>query len=416
MKLPHSKLHILPLFLAAVLLSGCSMPFETEPESSPAVPVMAEPEAVITEPPAETTVITTEATEPSASPQEILEEYVQSLTLQQKVGQLFVVTPAALSEGAETSVTTVLTDAARETMSACPPGGIILFAENMESGQQLRTLTGDLQAACPTPLFLSVDEEGGSVARLAHTPSLDLPQFPSASRFGGDSEAVRQMGEAIGKYLNQYGFNTDFAPVADINTNPHNPVIGKRAFSSDPAQVSQCAAAMSEGLLSQGVIPVYKHFPGHGDTTQDSHKKLAVSHKTAPEQESCEWLPYEGLSNQVMVMMGHIALPQVTGDMIPASLSRPIVTDILKNQLGFGGLVITDSLQMKAITDSYTSADAALAALNAGCDLLLMPESYREAFEGVLYALENGSYSEKSLNETVTRILQFKITHGILVL
>ena len=224
------------------------------------------------------------------------------------------------------------------------------------------------------------------------------------------------MGETIGAYLARYGFNLDFAPVADVNTNPNNVVIGTRAFSSDPMIAGQMAAAFASGLGQKGVISTFKHFPGHGDTAEDSHSGLAINHKDRATLKKCEWLPFRKATSRDMVMVGHIALPAVTGNRVPATMSYEIVTQILKKDLGFSGLVITDSLQMGAITDSYNSVEAAVTALKAGCDILLMPNDLPSAFDGVRAAVEDGTLSEQWLNETVERILKFKQLHGILVL
>jgi len=202
--------------------------------------------------------------------------------------------------------------------------------------------------------------------------------------------------------------------VADVNTNPKNTVIGTRAFSSKPETAAQMAAAMAAGLREQGIIATFKHFPGHGDTAEDSHDNLAVSHKTAGELAQCEWVPFASATENDMVMVGHIALPELLGNRTPASMSAEVVTGILKDQLGFDGLVITDSLEMGAVTDLYDSGEAALAALEAGCDLLLMPANLETAFEAVVEAVETGAYPQVQLDATVERILRFKEQHGIL--
>ena len=224
------------------------------------------------------------------------------------------------------------------------------------------------------------------------------------------------MGHTIGSYLKAYGFNVDFAPVADVNTNPYNPVIGKRAFSSDPVIAAQMTLAFARGLREEGVAATFKHFPGHGDTAEDSHAGLAVSYKTREALESCEWLPFSEAGSADLIMVGHIALPNVTGNMIPATLSRQIVTEILKEQLGFSGLVVTDSMQMGAITADYPAGEAAVLALQAGCDLILMPADLTAAFNAVLAAVEDETLSEAWLDEAVRRILEFKVQYGILII
>ena len=206
----------------------------------------------------------------------------------------------------------------------------------------------------------------------------------------------------------------DFAPVADVFTNPANRVIGSRAFSSDPAVVAQMAQGMAMGLRNQGIIPTFKHFPGHGDTAEDSHYGVAVSHKTADEMRSGEWLPFRKAGGLDMVMVGHIAAPEITGDLTPATWSYTLVTEILRQEMGFEGLIITDSMSMGAVTGSCSAGEATLAALAAGCDLILMPENLPEAFEAVLQAVEIGTIPLEELMCRVERILRFKEANGLL--
>lgn len=342
------------------------------------------------------------------------------MTLREKVGQLFIVTPDALDPAQARSSSTAgavkVTDAMLAALADYPVGGIIMFSRNITSPEQITVFNAQLQQASAIPLFLSVDEEGGSVARLANHRAFTLPKYQSAAAVGssGDPAQALDMGSTIGAYLARYGFNMDFAPVADVNTNPDNPVIGNRAFSSQASVAAQMASAMADGLKGQGIIPVFKHFPGHGDTAEDSHKGLAVTYKTAEEMAACEWLPFQQAGALDCVMVGHIAAPAVTGDLTPATMSYQLVTQVLKNQLGFQGLIVTDSLSMGAITGNFTSGQAALGALQAGCDLLLIPASLEEAFEAVVSAVEDGSLSMERLEDSVARILRFKAAYGLL--
>ena len=222
------------------------------------------------------------------------------------------------------------------------------------------------------------------------------------------------MGQTIGGYLKDYGFNMDFAPVADVNTNPGNRVIGTRAFSSDPETAALCVRAMADGLRQSGIIPVFKHFPGHGDTAEDSHQKIAVSYKTRQELLDCEWIPFLEAEDREAIMVGHIALPEITGDLTPATLSAAVVADCLRGSLSYQGLVITDSLAMGAVTQSYTPGEAAVAAIEAGCDILLMPPDLGEAFQAVMAAVEDGTIPESVLDRHVLRILNTKLDMHIL--
>ena len=346
-----------------------------------------------------------------------------ALTLEEKIGQLFIIRPDALDltlpqetiNDAKADGVTMLTDAMRETLQAYPVGGICQFGKNITDPEQLAQFNADLQADSRTPLFIAVDEEGGAVARLANPPAFDLPQYESAAAVGasGDPADACAMGQTIGAYLKEYGFNMDFAPDADVNTNPDNPIIGTRAFSSDAATAAEMAAAAADGLRTSGILPTLKHFPGHGDTAEDSHTALAVTYKTLDELQACELLPFAADTGLHAVMVGHIAAPNVTGDLTPASLSGTMITGYLRGELGFTGLVITDSMAMHGVTDAYSSGDAAIAAIEAGVDIILMPEGLSEAFDAVVAAAENGTVSEARLNESVYRVLQYKQLYGI---
>lgn len=331
-----------------------------------------------------------------------------ALTLEQKVGQLFIVRPDALDltlaqetiNDAKADGVTELTDTMRDALRTYPVGGICQFGKNITDPEQIKRFNNDLQAACQTPLFITVDEEGGRVSRLANNPAFDLPQYKN-----GAITDARAMGQDIGGYLKQYGFNMDFAPVADVNTNPDNPVIGDRAFSSDAETAAQMVAEAAQGLREHSILPTLKHFPGHGDTKEDSHTALAVTHKTLAELQDCEFLPFAADSGLHAVMVGHIAAPNVTGDMTPATLSPELVGLIPDAE---NTLIVTDSLSMEAITATYTPGEAAVQALQAGCDLLLMPNGLPEAYNAVLQAVKDGTISEERLDRSIDKILRYK--------
>lgn len=338
-----------------------------------------------------------------------------TLTLEQKVGQLFIVRPDALDltlsqetiNDAHADGVTAVTNDMRKTLQQYPVGGICQFGKNIESPSQLARFNADLQAASATPLLIAVDEEGGLIARLANNDAFNLPRYASAAAVGasGDPADAREMGQTIGSYLKTYGFNIDFAPDADVNTNPDNPIIGERAFSSDAATAAQMAAAAADGLRENGILPTLKHFPGHGDTAEDSHTDLAVTYKTREELENCELLPFAADTGLHAVMVGHIAAPNVTGDMTPATLPPTLIGMIPDAE---NALIVTDSLAMDAITAAYTPGEAAVLAIQAGCDVLLMPNSLPEAYAAVLDAVQNGTISEARLDQSVNKILHYK--------
>lgn len=390
------------LLLAALVLAGC---IEEIPQSTG----VADTSSLASSP-------SREEPEPQADP---VDELLAGMTLEEKVGQLFLIrpeslcvelTPQQVHDAADFGVTT-WTEEMTERLAEYPAGGIVLFGKNLSNPDQLSAMMAQIEKAGEIPLMVGVDEEGGSVARLANSAGFDLPQFEQMAEIGarGDVEEARQLGGTIGAYLHQYGFALDFAPVADLWTNPQNSVIGSRSFGSDPALVSEMVLAVIDGLHEEGVLSCIKHFPGHGDTRGDSHDGYVLLERSWEELLERELIPFvDNLDNTDLVMVAHILLPQITGDGLPASLSAELITGRLRGELGYDGLVVTDSLAMRAITDQYTSAQAAVLAFEAGADLLLMPQDYTAAFDGVLDAVRRGEVDESRLDESVLRILRAK--------
>ena len=346
---------------------------------------------------------------------------LSEMTLREKIGQLFIVRPEALAVpyadlSANYRSVSAVSEEMRKNFAKFPVGGVALFADNIITPAQTSAFTGELSGACEIPLFIAVDEEGGRVARLANNAAFGLPKYDSAAAVGrsGNPSAALEMGNTIGGYLKKYGFNMDFAPDADVFTNPKNTILGNRAFSSDAATAAIMASAMAQGLRNNGIIPVYKHFPGHGDTAEDSHTGAAYANKTHAEMELCEWLPFLKATPLDGIMAGHISAPNITGDNVPATMSKQMITDILRGELGFDGLIITDSLAMGAVKNRYGSGLASVNAILAGCDILLMPDSLGAAFDGILAAVNDGTISEQRLNESVLRILKYKLEYNII--
>ena len=341
-------------------------------------------------------------------------EILESMTLEEKVCQLFMITPEAL-----TGVGTVV-QAGTSTKNAIdqyPVGGLIYFSQNLQDPGQTRTMLANTQQYAKErtgfPIFLSVDEEGGQVARVGSNPAFGVEKIGNMSDVGsrGDTQEAYEVGSTIGAYLSDLGFNMDAAPDTDVLTNPNNQVVKYRSFSSDPQLVTEMAASELRGLNEQGIIGMYKHFPGHGGTTDDSHEGYAYVDDTLEELKSGAFVPFQdGIDNGIQVIMvSHISCPNVTGDNTPATLSKMMITDILRNDMGFDGMVITDAMNMGAITAQYSSSEAAVAALNAGVDMLLMPEDFQSAYQGVLGAVKDGTVSEERIDESVRRILELKL-------
>lgn len=340
-----------------------------------------------------------------------IDNILKEMSLDDKVSQLFFVTPESLT-GVEVAIQAG--DAMKNALSEYAVGGIILFSQNIQGEEQLKTMLSNLHAYSRYPLFTGVDEEGGPlVARIANSGTISVPTFPNMNEIGnsGDSEQAYRVGTTIGSYLKELGFNLDFAPVADVATNPNNPIIGVRSFGSDALLVSQMVEKEVVGMQDQGVSAVIKHFPGHGDTAEDSHAEMAVSYKTIEELRNTEFLPFQaGINASVdMVMVGHIAVPNITGDHTPSTLSHQMITGYLREELGYEGIVITDSMSMGAIVNYYNAAQAAVMVLQAGGDMILMPQDFYAARQAILDAVSNNTLSEERIDESLRRIYRVKL-------
>ena len=356
--------------------------------------------------------------EPTPTPDPIAEA-VAAMSTEQKVSQLLV----AGIEG------TQLGQDAVQAVQDYQVGGVILFGRNVESAWQLAELTNGLKDLNGdyTPLFLCVDQEGGRVDRMPP----EVERTPSAWSVGQtlDTEGV---GAAYGALLAEecaaFGFNMDFAPSLDIWSNPDNTVIGDRAFGNDWEWTAFFGMSAVESMEEQGgVIPVVKHFPGHGDTSVDSHVALPVVDKSLEELWQSELVPFNMALNQEdyfgaqagpsapAVMVAHILLSQVDPD-YPASLSHRVVTGLLREEMGFDGVVCTDDLTMGAVSNTYGMGEAAVLAVEAGCDLLLVchgADNLTAARDALLEAVDSGRLSPERLDESVKRILSLKAEYGL---
>lgn len=342
------------------------------------------------------------------------------MSLREKVGQLFIVRPEALAENsnAETApATDRVDDAVISRIEEYPVGGIALFSRNITSAEQLPMFISDLQSSSKYPLFIAVDEEGGRVARIANSDFFNVASYKSMEDIGkaGDASKAEEVGRQIGLYLKELGFNLDFAPVADTNTNPQNIVIGDRSYGSDPALVARMVSAQLDGMHDSGIMGTLKHFPGHGDTRDDTHSGYVSIEKTWDELKECELVPFiTALPKADMVMVSHITAVNVTSDKLPTSMSETMITGKLRNELGYDGVIITDAMAMGAVADNYTSAEAAVTAVKAGVDIVLMPQNLDEAFNGVMNAVTDGEISMERLDESVMRILKLKARYKLI--
>lgn len=354
--------------------------------------------------------------EPEPEPDPALEKaqaLLDSLTLEEKVGQMIFATPDSLTGVTGADIAGTMTQQALEEY---PIGGVVYFSQNIKSASQITGMIEKTQSYSKIPLFIGVDEEGGRVSRLSRVGITDTLEPMAVYGEAGDEGAVKDIGLTIGGQLREAGFNLDFAPVADIITNPNNTEIGDRSFSSDPEVAAQMVAAMTEGLQESGVSACLKHFPGHGSTETDSHTALSISQRTIEELRQNELVPFKaGIEAGVgMIMISHMSLPNIVGDNTPCDLSYTIVTELLRQELGYDGVVITDSHEMGAITGSYPCQEAAVKAIQAGCDVVLMPQSVSQAYSAILAAVENGELTEERINESVLRILTLKYRLGLI--
>ena len=326
-------------------------------------------------------------------PTDEVEAQLRKMTLREKVGQLFYVRPECLDttihfnlpstiDGSADDIKAIKLQAVNATMLGVnekyPVGGIILYAHNIEDEAQLAAFIPQIRALKGSPL-LCIDEEGGRV-------------------------------NTIGTYLKKYGFDIDFAPVADVNTNPENIVIGARAFSDDPEVAAPMVVNYLQGLKDAGVTGCIKHFPGHGDTKADTHFGYAQSLKTWEQMTGCEMITFKaGIKwGTQLIMTAHIAMPNVTGSDIPATMSSVILQDKLRGELGYQNIIITDAMEMGAITKQYTNAEAAVGTLQAGADIVLGPQNFVEAFDAVVKAVEDGRLTEQRIDQSVRRVLKLR--------
>lgn len=342
---------------------------------------------------------------------QIVNAGIEVMPLEDKVAGLFVVTPEAIT-GVSTAIKAG--DGTREALAKYAVGGIVYFSKNIQSEEQLKEMIDNTKLYSKYPLFIAVDEEGGSVSRVANGgigTKVDAAQTIGET---GDSNNAYQAGSTIGSYLSGIGFNLDFAPVADIN-NVDGSALGNRAYGTDAAAVAPFVTSMMQGIQEQKVTACLKHFPGIGSSVQDTHDGMATTDRTAEEFRANEFTVFQaGIdAGADMIMVGHLSAPALTGDNTPCSLSSAVVTDILRNEMNYDGVIISDALNMSAITEYYESDQAAIHALRAGCDMLLMPENFEKAYNGVIQAVQDGTISEERINDSLRRIYRIKYADKI---
>jgi beta-N-acetylhexosaminidase len=355
----------------------------------------------------QTNIITAEVTR-SEKESIFIEKLIAGMDIESRIAQLFIL---SFNES-DVKPSRELERFIKETKV----GGYVLFKSNITTVEGTKSMTDAAKAVCVTPPFICIDEEGGLVSRLSVLPGFTAQ--PAAQIIGATANTQNAYitGETIGRSLASIGVNVDFAPVADVLTNPQNRVIGSRSYSSDPVIVSDMVSAFQAGLHSQGIMSAPKHFPGHGNTANDSHINLAIINSSLNDLSANEYKPFiraigEGAQ---FIMVGHLLAPGIEPQGLPATLSGYFIKGVLRGELKFGGIVVTDAMNMGAITVNYSPAQAAVMAFTAGVDMILMPENFHSAADGILQAVRNGAISNERIHESLTRILKTKIAAGLI--
>lgn len=350
----------------------------------------------------------TSSTPAPSSESDTIALQVSSMSLEEKIGQMLLV-------GIDG---TVLDDQAKRMITEDKVGGIILYKDNIQDLKGMVSLVNSMKESNngnPAPLFMSIDQEGGKVSRMPK----EYASFPSNGTVGtrSDADAAEMMGKLLAREVISAGFNMNFAPVLDINSNPDNPVIGDRSFGNSAELVITLGIAEMKGIESEDVVPVVKHFPGHGDTSVDSHLELPIVNKSAEELAKLEWLPFQAAIKEGTdaVMVAHILFPKLDPDK-PASLSSKIIGELLRGDMKYQGIVITDDLTMGAIMKNYDLATAAVDTINAGSDILLIAHGYeneKRVIESLLDQVKKGKIQETRIDESVYRILALKAKYNL---
>lgn len=337
-----------------------------------------------------------------------LRAQIKAMSLEEKIGQLVMVGV----DGYEND------NNSQKLITKYHVGGFVLLQQNIKNTNQMLSLINSLKETNKVnkiPLFLSIDEEGGRISRVPN----EFIKLPSNQRIGelNNSKVSSQIGGIIGEELRMFGLNMDFAPVLDVNSNPKNVVIGDRSFGDKPGLVSKLGIETMKGLQSQNIISVVKHFPGHGDTSVDSHIGLPTVNHDLTRLKSLELVPFSSaIDNSVnAIMMAHILLPKIDSE-YPASFSKTVISEILRKGMNFDGLVITDDMTMGAIVKNYDIGDAAVKSINAGSDIILVCHDFAKE-EAVLKAIQkaaqSGSISQDRIDQSLYRILKLKEKYAL---
>ncbi|SEK24920.1 glycoside hydrolase family 3 protein [Ruminococcus albus] len=354
-------------------------------------------------------------------PENYVKVTVENMTLEEKIGQLFFVRADALETGYENKVVnddsiggvTYVDDMMIDALEKYHVGGVVLMEKNIMDEDKLIKLTSDLQVNSDYPLFIGVEEIGGELAPIANNKNFAVPLFGNMNEVGETAEAAnaKKVGKTIGKYLASYGINLDFAPIADVSLNEDK--VKESNFAADLSMVASMVEAEIDGLHEAGIMTTVKHFPGYGDGSTDKSKVPENGFLWERIMEE-SGLAFTGALNKTdMLMVGHIMLPAVSDDGLPASMSQQIIQGKIRDELKFRGVVITDAMSAKCITENYVKREIAVNAIIAGADMILMPYDLDEAYDSVLKAVEDGKISEARIDKSVERILWLKVKNHL---
>ncbi len=342
-----------------------------------------------------------------------LDDFLAGMSIEHKVAQMLIAKPEVLAGSGEL---TQASEATRNALQKTPLGGVTYFANNLLNTKQASAMLANTRQYAldvnGIPPFLGVDEEGGTVSRIGGSPGFGAQNVGNMRDIGATQNPARarSAAEYVAGYLKPLGLNVNFAPVCDIATVPNSEMI-LRSFGSDPALVASMVAAQVEAFSAEGLLCTAKHFPGIGFAADDSHEDLITTNSTLDDLYAKELVPFEAAiqAGIPLIMVGHVAVPAVTGNNTPASLSPALVQTLLREELGYEGLIITDSLGMGAVSTYHGIGESVVLAIQAGCDLALMPAELGPALDGVLEALKDGVLSEDRIDQSVRRILRTKV-------
>lgn len=355
--------------------------------------------------------------EPEPTPEQRLDEMVRErvgvMALEDKVAGLFLVTPESIT-GVSTAVKAG--EGTQKALAQYAVGGIVYASKNIKSEEQFKEMLTNTQSYTKfsDPVFLAVEEEGGSFSTVANAGIGVKVDSPKTTGQSGSTDNAYQSGATLGSTLRSLGINLDLAPVADIAT-ADNSWLSDRSYGADAQLAGSMAGAMLQGLQSQGVTACVKFFPGVGSTAENPGKGLAATDRTAEQFESEEFVAFRQTieSGAEMIMISNVAVPGLTGDNEPCTFSDKVVTDILRGELGFDGVIVSGALNMAVVSDYYGADEAAIMALKAGCDMLYLPEDFAKAYQAVLQAVQDGTISEERIDDALCRIYRIKYADRI---